>query len=67
MDDEYGVVLASPPGGTGETVYLQAVDDEHVMLLVTDRWERDDVTAVFHFPRGHQAGTQRKVWPKLVG
>jgi len=66
MDDEYGVILASPPGATGETLYLDAVDDEHAMLLVQERWGEDDVTAVFHYPRGHQAGTQRKVWPRLT-
>jgi len=66
MTDEYGVVLASPPGKTGVTVYLQAVNDEHAMQLVSDRWAPDDVTAVFHYPQGHQAGTQRKVWPQLL-
>jgi len=66
MDDEYGVILAYPPGATSETVYLEAVDDEHVMLLVTERWDREDVTAVFHYPRRHQSGTQRKGWPHLA-
>jgi len=66
VNDEYGILLAAPPGYEGMTVYLEATDDEDAMQQVSSRWAPDDVTAVFHYPRGRQAGTQRKVWPLLT-
>lgn len=64
MDDEYGVNFMDPPGETRPSVYFEAVDDEHAVEIMAERWERGEVLSLYHFPRGRGTGTQRRVWPR---
>jgi len=64
MTDEYGVILASPPGPVSMIIYLWATDDEHALEQVSSRWAPDDVVAVVCYPRGDEAGLPRRVWPR---
>lgn len=67
MDDEYGVKLLGTPGGDPpKTIFFEAVDDDHALETMAQAFERGEVLALFHYPKGRAGGTQRKVWPRLT-